>query len=81
MKNFIVGCGRVLIDIGAWIILLAILIFGIVLLFQQPLAGLGVLIIGTIVFVSVFYLLYLFIDIKDKLDIIVENQIKNKEQQ
>lgn len=76
MKNFIVNFGRGLIDLNAWIILAIIVITAIVMLFSQPLLGIAVLLIGLMLFVSFYYLLYLFIDIRDLLKEIVD---KNKE--
>jgi len=79
MKNFIINSGRILIDISAWIVAAAILICGIAgLLSDEPFVGLLILLFGTIAFVLTYYILYLFIDIKDKLDIIAQHQPKKE---
>lgn len=71
MKNFIVDFGRGLIDFSAWVVLILILVVGIITLFTQPLAGIGILLIGLVLFTSFYYLIYLFIDIRDLLKEIV----------
>lgn len=77
MKKFIVEFGRGLIDVSAWIVLIFIVLIGIVSLFTNPLAGIGIIVIGLIMFVAFYYLLYLFIDIRDLLKAIVEKDKEN----
>ncbi len=72
MKKFIVDFGRGLIDFSAWIVLLLIVISGIVILFANPLAGIGTLLLGLIIFIAFYYLIYLLIDIRDLLKEVVE---------
>lgn len=77
MKDFIVNFGRGLIDFSAWAIFLLIFIGGIFMLFLNPLIGIAILLIGTIIFVTFYYLLYLFIDIRDLLKETVEKNKSN----
>lgn len=72
MKKFIVNFGRGLIDFSAWVVLLLIVISGIVILFANPLAGIGTLLLGLIIFIAFYYLIYLLIDIRDLLKEVVE---------
>lgn len=72
MKNFIVNWGRGLIDFCSWIILILIVLAGIICLFSNVWLGIGILVIGLILFIALSYLLYLFIDIRDLLKEIVE---------
>ena len=76
MKKFIVDFGRGLIDFSAWIVLLLILISGIVMLFANPLAGIGTILIGLIIFVAIYYLIYLLIDIRDLLKEVAQKKAK-----
>lgn len=78
MKKFIVDFGRGLIDFSAWIVLLLILISGIVMLFANPLAGIGTILIGLIIFVAIYYLIYLLIDIRDLLKEVAQKESENK---
>ena len=78
MKKFIVTFGRGLIDFSAWIVLLLILISGIVMLFANPLAGIGTILIGLIIFVAIYYLIYLLIDIRDLLKEVAQKESENK---
>ena len=78
MKKFIVDFGRGLIDFSAWIVLLLILISGIIMLFANPLAGIGTILIGLIIFVAIYYLIYLLIDIRDLLKEVAQKESENK---
>lgn len=78
IKSFIMNCGRNVIDISASLIFLCIVISGIIILFIQPVTAIIILIFGSIIFAGSLYFLYLFIDINDKLDKIIENQQKSK---
>ena len=70
MKGFVVGLGRYLIDLCAWLYLL-----GLVIMVINEM-GLGVanailsLVVGLVVFVFIFYLLYLLMSINDNLQAI-----------
>lgn len=69
MKQFIIDCGRGLIDFCTGLSLLVVLIVGIISLFTgQFLAGLCILIIGALAIIISSYLLYLLIDMRDSLD-------------
>ena len=74
IKNQIVSCGRKLIDILAWITLVAIIIGAIGASITNESMGLAFWIIGPIIYIFTFYWIYLFIDIRDKLEIIITNQ-------
>lgn len=78
MKKFIVDFGRGLIDFSAWVVLAVIIVAGIMSFFSnEPLLGIGILCIGLILFVASYYFIYLFIDIRDLLKIIVEKDNEN----
>ena len=79
MKKFIIDLGTGLIDLCAWIILLGILLFGAITMLTDPLYGIGIFIVGFVLFISMFYLLYLLIEIKENLDKIVENTTNEKD--
>lgn len=69
MKQFIIDCGRGLIDFCTGLGLIVVLIVGVISLFTgQFLAGLCILIVGTLLIVISSYLLYLLIDMRDSLD-------------
>ncbi len=72
MKKFIVDFGRGLIDISAWVVLAGIIVSGIIMLFANPFAGIITLLAGLIGFIAFYYLIYLFIDIRDLLQEIVQ---------
>lgn len=74
MKKFIVDSGKVLIDVCAWIILIALIISSFVLFFTEPMGGFLLFLLGMVAFISLFYLLYLFIDTNETLHQILENQ-------
>lgn len=74
MKKFIVNSGRGLIELSAWVILIVILVLGFVSLLSEPLTGICIILIGLVLFIAVFYLLYLFIDIRDLLKEIVDKK-------
>lgn len=63
MKNFVIDCGRGLIDVSAWVIIIAIIIG------SCCCGALGILIcpLGILTFVIIYYFLYLLIDIRDNL--------------
>lgn len=77
MQKFIVDSGKVLIDVCAWIILVAIILAAAISMFTDPFCGICIFFIGLVLFISMFYLLYLLIDIKENLDKIVEQNEKN----
>lgn len=78
MKKFIINFGRGLIDFSAWVVLVLIVLLGIITLFTNPLAGIGILLIGLVLFVALYYLIYLFIDIRDLLkDLVAKDDTKS----
>lgn len=77
MKKFIVNWGRGLIDFCSWAVLILIILSGVICLFANPFLGIGILLIGLILFIALSYLLYLFIDIRDLLKEIVERENNN----
>lgn len=79
MKKFIINFGTGLIDLCAWLILLGILLSGAITMLTDPLCGIGIFIVGFVLFIAMFYLLYLLIDIKENLDKIVENTTNEKD--
>lgn len=79
MKKFIIDFGTGLIDLCAWIILLGILLAGAITMLTDPLCGICIFIVGFVLFIAMFYLLYLLIDIKENLDKIVENTTNEKD--
>lgn len=76
MKKFVVDFGRGLIDFSAWIVLTVIILVGLFLFTTEPLAAFFEILIGLILFVAFYYLIYLFVDIRDLLRELVE-QNKN----
>lgn len=78
MKNFVVGLGRYLIDISAWLYLLAVVIMTISAMSLSVLNGLLTLVGGLIFFVLIFYLLYLLMSINDNIQAIREKLDQNK---
>lgn len=73
MKKFVIDCGRGLIDVSAWIIVIAIIIAG----FNAGVLGMLIVPLGILAFVIVYYFLYVLIDIRDNLQEI--NSKINKE--
>lgn len=69
MKNFVLNCGRKLIDVSAWIIVIAIVCGGLC----TGAYALIIIPVGILMFVIFYYLLYVLIDIRDNL-----KDIKNK---
>lgn len=67
MKKFITEFGRGLIDLFAVIVLIGIVIMslGAFVGSPNPLNGIVFLVVGMVIFILTFYLLYLLIDIKD----------------
>ena len=72
MKNFILTNGRAIIDICAWLALIFIGFVGLTVMTKSFGYGLFILIGGLISFFIWFYLIYLFIDIRDTLKEIAE---------
>ena len=72
MKDFIVNSGKVIIDVAAWVVLFALIIFDFGLLVVQPLAALIIVPVEFIIFVSLFYVIYLFIDTNETLHKILD---------
>ena len=69
MKKFIINFGNGLIDLAAWVTLVALVITSIALMFSENfLYGIGVLLIGLVIFVATFYLIYLAISVNDNLE-------------
>lgn len=80
MKKFVVDFGRGLIDFSAWIVLIVIVLTGIFLFGTEPVGGFLTIFLGLILFVAFYYLIYLFVDIRDLLKEIVEqNRYKNNQ--
>lgn len=74
MKKFIVESGKVLIDVTAWIILGLIFISAFVSLFTSPFLAFGIIIVGLLLHISIFYMIYLFIDTNETLHKILDNE-------
>lgn len=80
MKKFVVDFGRGLIDFSAWIVLIVIIISGIISFVTAPLVGFSIIFLGLVLFVAFYYLIYLFVDIRDLLKEFVEqNRDKNSQ--
>lgn len=66
MKKFVTEFGRGLIDLFAVIVLIGIVVMSLDAFHSSnPASGITILVVGMIVFILTFYLLYLLIDIKD----------------
>lgn len=74
MKEFILGYGRIVIDIIAWCIFAGILliIFDALFIQRNPGFAFWTIIVIPALYVLFYFLLYLFIDIRDKLEGILE---------
>lgn len=69
MKNFIVNSGNALIDFAAWAVLVILIISSIIMMFSENfLYGVLVLLIGLVIFVAAFYMIYLAISVNDNLE-------------
>ena len=78
MKNFVVGLGRYLIDIGAFLYLIALVIAAIYAMAYGFANGISVFVVGLIFFVFIFYVLYLLMSINDNLQAIRQRVEKEK---
>lgn len=78
MKNFVVGLGRYLIDIGAFLYLIALVIMTVNAMSLGFANGILILIGGLVFFVFIFYLLYLLMSINDNLQAIRQRVEKEK---
>lgn len=80
MKKFVVDFGRGLIDFSAWIALIVIIISGIISFVTAPLVGFSIILLGLVLFVAFYYLVYLFVDIRDLLkELVKQNKDKNSQ--
>lgn len=81
MKNFVVKFGRILWDIGAWFVMAVVLLCGITWLFspQTIVAGILTIIFGPVICIIMWQFAYIFFDIRDKLEELVELKKQDKE--
>ena len=79
MKKFVISFGRGLIDFSAWLWVIAIIVCGVIALFNDVGIGLAILFCGLIIFVISYYLIYLFISINDNLTEINQNLAPKQE--
>lgn len=80
MKKFVISFGRGLIDFSAFLWIIAIVLCGVIALFNDVGVGLAILFGGTIIFVISYYLIYLAIAINDNLTEINRNLAPKQEE-
>ena len=81
LKDFVVKYGRILFDVGAWILVILILTSGSLMLSTKEtfVIGILILIVGTLLFLLLYFFAYVFLDIRDKLEELVELKKQDKE--
>lgn len=77
MKDFVLSNGRKLIDVAAILSIVVLLIMSIGLMTQNFFFGLAYLVMGVIGFFVMFFMVYLFIDIRDSLKTLIDQKSSN----
>ena len=80
MKKFVVSSGASLIELSAWIVMIALIITSIVAMCNDFFTGILILLIGLIVFVMFYFSIFLLIDINDNLTEINSKLDMNKQE-